>query len=88
MQDPFSGLDTTTGEMKMTNEDGSPEHLVLSLNKEDEVRVESKLHWDIQWNSKVMSTPVDDIEVEEGLEVGEELNLTPDPLPEVSRAWD
>ena len=31
-----------------------------------------------------MSTPVDDIEVEEGLEVGEELNLTPDPLPEVS----
>ena len=30
-----------------------------------------------------MSTPVDDIEVEEGLEVGEELNLTPDPLPEV-----
>ena len=33
---------------------------------------------------KVMSTPVDDIEVEEGLEVGEELNLTPDPLPEVS----
>ena len=44
MQDPFSGLDTTTGEMKMTNEDGSPEHLVLSLNKEDEVRVESKLH--------------------------------------------
>ena len=33
-----------------------------------------------------MSTPVDDIEVEEGLEVGEELNLTPDPLPEVSRA--
>ena len=32
---------------------------------------------------KVMSTPVDDIEVEEGLEVGEELNLTPDPLPEV-----
>ena len=88
MQDPFSGLDTTTGEMKMTNEDGSPEHLVLSLNKEDEVRVESKLHWDIQWNFKVMSTPVDDIEVEEGLEVGEELNLTPDPLPEVSRAWD
>lgn len=67
LQDPFSGLDTTTGEMKMTNEDGSPEHLVLSLNKEDEV----------------MSTPVDDIEVEEGLEVGEELNLTPDPLPEV-----
>ena len=88
MQDPFSGLDTTTGEMKMTNEDGSPEPLVLSLNKEDEVRVESKLHWDIQWNFKVMSTPVDDIEVEEGLEVGEELNLTPDPLPEVSRAWD
>ena len=47
MQDPFSGLDSTTGEMKMTNEDGSPEHLdhlVLSLNKEDEVRVESKLH--------------------------------------------
>ena len=33
---------------------------------------------------KVMSTLVDDIEVEEGLEVGEELNLTPDPLPEVS----
>ena len=26
---------------------------------------------------------MDDIEVEEGLEVGEELNLTPDPLPEV-----
>ena len=34
---------------------------------------------------KVMSTPVDDIEVEEGLEVGEELNLTPDPLPEVRK---
>ena len=30
-----------------------------------------------------MTTPVDDIEVEEGLEVGEELNLTPDLLPEV-----
>ena len=26
---------------------------------------------------------MDDIEVEEGLEVGEELNLTPDLLPEV-----
>jgi len=45
----------------------SSEQLVQRLNKEDEV----------------MSTPVDDIEVEEGLEVGEELNLTPDPLPEV-----
>ena len=32
---------------------------------------------------QVMTTPVDDIEVEEGLEVGEELNLTPDLLPEV-----
>ena len=30
---------------------------------------------------------MDDIEVEEGLEVGEELNLTPDPLPEVSNGW-
>ena len=30
-----------------------------------------------------MTTPVDEIEVEEGLEVGEELNLTPDLLPEV-----
>ena len=30
-----------------------------------------------------MTTPVDDIEVEEGLEVGEELNLTPDLLREV-----
>ena len=38
---------------------------------------------------KVMSTPVDDIEVEEGLEVGEELNLTPDPLPEVGNSkWE
>ena len=32
---------------------------------------------------QVITTPVDDIEVEEGLEVGEELNLTPDLLPEV-----
>lgn len=32
---------------------------------------------------QVMTTPVDEIEVEEGLEVGEELNLTPDLLPEV-----
>merc|ERR1719464_1808370 len=46
---------------------GSSEQLVQRLNKDEEV----------------MSTPVDDIEVEEGLEVGEELNLTPDPLPEV-----
>ena len=32
-----------------------------------------------------MTTPVDDIEVEEGLEVGEELNLTPDIQPEVRK---
>jgi len=69
LQDPFSGLESTLGAQGMTNEDflGSAEQLVQRLNKEEEV----------------MITPVDDIEVEEGLEVGEELNLTPDPLPEV-----
>ena len=89
MQDPFSGLENTLGEGKgMATEDclGSPEQLVPRLNKEEEVRVTKETSKEAVIRGiivKVMSAPVDDIEVEEGLEVGEELNLTPDPLPEV-----
>jgi len=63
LQDPFSGLESTSAAPNTVNEEylGSPEPL-----------------------DEVMTTPVDDIEVEEGLEVGEELNLTPDLLPEVA----
>ena len=41
MQDPFSGLENTTGAQGMATEDclGSPEQLVQRLNKEEEVRV-------------------------------------------------